>query len=73
MKGQGKARMKVQGEVRMRGQGKVRMKGQGKVRRVEACRDMPRSRVLQTRPGDGPATKPTNQEPTRSPRRPIRS
>ena len=40
---------------------------------ARACRDMSRQRVLQTRPGDGPATKPTNQEPTRSPHRPIRN
>ena len=38
-----------------------------------ACRDMSRQRALQTSPGDRPATKPTNQEPTRSPRRPIRN
>ena len=40
---------------------------------ARACRDMSQPRVLQTRPGDGPATKPTNQEPTQSPRRPIRN
>ena len=40
---------------------------------ARACWDMSRPRVLQTRPGDRPATKPTNQEPTRSPHRPIRS
>ena len=40
---------------------------------ARACRDMSQPRVLQTRPGDGPATKPTNQEPTQSPCRPIRS
>ena len=40
---------------------------------ARACRDMSRPRVLQTSPRDGPATKPTNQEPTRSPRRPIRN
>ena len=49
------------------------MRGQGKVRRAEACRDMSQQRALQTSPRDGPATKPTNQEPTRSPRRPIRN
>ena len=49
------------------------MRGQGKVRRAEACRDMSQQRALQTSPGDGPATKPTNQEPTQSPRRPIRN
>ena len=56
--------MKGQGEVRKKCQGEVRMKGQGKVRRAEACRDMSQQRALQTSPGDGPATKPTNQEPT---------
>ena len=38
---------------------------------ARACRDMSWPRVLQTRPRDGPATKPTNQEPTRSPWTPI--
>ena len=70
--------LKGQGEVRMRGQGKVRMKGSGRGQdersgQGQACRDMSRQRALQTHPGDGPATKPTNQEPTRSPRRPIRN
>ena len=40
---------------------------------ARACRDMPQQRALQTHPGDRPATKPTNQQPTRSPRCPIRS
>ena len=60
------------------GQGQDKRSGQGQVcwgmpGHARACRDMSRQRVLQTRPGDGPATKPTNQEPTRSPRHPIRS
>ena len=50
------------------GRGQDERSGQG-----QACRDMSRQRALQTSPGDGPATKPTNQEPTRSPRRPIRN
>ena len=57
----------------MKGQGEVRKKGQSEVRHAWACRDMPQQRALQTHPRDGPATKPTNQEPTRSPRCPIRS
>ena len=62
----------------MKGQRKVRMKGSGRGQdersgQGQACRDRSRQRALQTSPGDGPATKPTNQEPTRSPRRPIRN
>ena len=84
LKGQGEVRMKGQGEVRRgqgevrRGQGKVRMKGSGRGHdersgQGQACRDMSWQRALQTSPGDGLATKPTNQELTRSPRHPIRS
>ena len=63
-----KLSLKGQGQVRMRGQGKVRMKGLGRGQdersgQGQACRDMSRQRVLQISPGDGPATKPTNQEP----------
>ena len=48
---------------------KARMKGQGKVGHVGTCP----GREPQTSPGGGPTTKPSNQEPTRSPRCPIRS
>ena len=71
--------MKGQGEVRKKCQGEVRMKGQGKVRRVEACLGMPgMSRHVPAesaadKPRRRPATKPTNQEPTRSCHCPIRS
>ena len=50
------------------GRGQDERSGQG-----QACRNMSQQRALQTSPGDGPATKPTNQEPTQSPRRPIRN
>ena len=53
------------------------LKGQGKVGHVEACLGMPGhagtcpGREPQTSPGGGPTTKPSNQEPTRSPWTPI--
>ena len=56
---------------------KAGMKGQGKVGHVEACLGMPGhvgtcpGREPQTSPRGGPTTKPSNQEPTRSPWTPI--
>ena len=66
--GQGQDERSGRGQDERSGQGQDERSGQG-----QACRDMSRQRALQTSPGDRPATKPTNQEPTRSPRRPIRN